>query len=312
MGLFGGNKRLCPICRNPAARLLPAKVEGQPLCSDCAGKASRLPDNLNVSSMTVEKFRDFIAFYNGNAALRSTFMESYQHSFGLFGGAVSLDVPHRLLRFDTSDNAIVFEASSVRSFRISEDEAPLFEGTRDALLCYQSAVPARVSGLGPEINRFLLERRQYEQMEHMNRTLEKRAKDAGESCSSDYYPAPDVDRLKPFERFYLRIELDHPYWSGNEYAQGGPGFTSFDPSITDYLHEYEGKVGELRELAAQLMAILNPNAPERRAGVQAASGVCAAPAAPAVAEIQKRKALLNSGVIAKEKFAGKKRRLLHI
>lgn len=317
MGLFGGSRKLCPICGKPAARLLPTKVGGQPLCGECAGKAAQLPRNFDVSSMAVETFREFVAYYNDNASLRSAFQESYQYSFGIFGGAISLDVPHSLLRFDTADNAVVFEASSLRSFCILEDAAPLFEGTRDALICHQSAVPARVRGMGPEISRFLMEQRQYEQMERMNEMLEKQARDAGKSYSPTYCPAPDIDRLKPFEKIYLKIEMDQPYWSGCQYAQGAPGFSTIDPTIAGYLRDYEAQAERLRELAGQLMHILNPSAPERQADTQAAPGMYAAPAASSaptdvVAEIQKYKALLDSGVITEAEFTAKKRQLMGI
>ncbi len=53
--------------------MLPTKVEGQPLCGDCAKKASQMPDNRNAKNMTVEEFRVFITFYDGNASLRSVF-----------------------------------------------------------------------------------------------------------------------------------------------------------------------------------------------------------------------------------------------
>lgn len=114
MGLFGGNKKLCPICQNPAAWMLPTKVEGQPLCGSCAKKASQLPDNRNVKNMTVEEFRAFTTFYDGNASLRSAFRESYRYDFGIFGGSISLDARRRLLRFSTEDSALVFEASNLR------------------------------------------------------------------------------------------------------------------------------------------------------------------------------------------------------
>lgn len=316
MGLFTNKKKLCPICGSPTPRLLPTKVEGQPLCSECNSKAQEMPGGSSAASgMTIDAFREYTVFYDENAALRSVFKESFQYSFGFFSRAISLDVPQRLLRLNGTDSAIVLEASSLRSFQILEDESPLFEGTRDALLCYQSAIPARVRAMGPEINRFEIEQRQYEQMERMDRILEKKAKESGESYSSSYYSAPDVDRLKPFEQFCLRLELDSPYWQQSEYTEGAPGFLSTNPSINAYLRDYEEKVEKLHELAVQLMAVLNPQAPERQADAQAASGVRSAPAAApvdAVEEIQKYKALMDAGVITEEEFSAKKRQLLGI
>lgn len=317
MGLF--KKYPCPICGTPTGKFLATKVEGQPLCADCGDKVLHLPSNLDTKNMSVDQVREFIAFYEENAALRNAFQESYQYHFGFLGGDISLDIPNRLLRFDRGKDTIVLEGSDIRSFCISEDEAPLFEGTKDALTCCQSEVPDRVRSLGPEIDRYLMDLRQHEQMEEMDRRLREQAEKEGRNYSSNIYFAPDVDRLKPFGTFYLRIELDHPFWSRQEYTLGAPGFSSYNPSITAYLNEYEGKVGELHEVAAQLMAVLNPDAPERQVEAEAASVSRAMPTAPApaapvdaVEEIQRYKALLDSGILTEEEFAAKKRQLLGI
>lgn len=316
MGLFGGSKKLCPICGSPAGRFLATKLEGQPLCGDCGGKATWFPGGLDQDSMTIEQFRGFVSFYDENAALRGAFTESYRYDLGFFGGSISLDVPHRLLRLGPADKEVVFEAEHFRSFRILEDDAPLFEGTRDALLCYQSTVPDQVRGLRPEIDRFLMEQRQYEQLERIDKLMEERAKEAGEHYSKEYWPAPNVDRLKPFDGFNIWLELDHPYCSRKGYAQSAPGFYTHDPSITSYLNEYEERTQALHQLASQLMAVLAPEAPERQADRPAGGRAqpADAPAAPvdAVAEIQRYKGLLDSGIITEEEFAAKKRQLLGI
>ena len=95
-----------------------------------------------------------------------------------------------------------------------------------------------------------------------------------------------------------------------------PVFSSQYPSVDDYLREYDDKVNELHELAAQLAHIMNPAAAERwEDEVQTAASAPAA-AAPAaadpVAEIQKYKLLFDAGVITEEEFAAKKKQLLGI
>lgn len=325
MGLFGGNKKLCPVCGNPAARLISTKVEGEPLCSDCAAKASALPDDLRKSKLaTMETFRTYLADYDENQVLRNTFHESYQHQFGLLGGIVSLDVPHRLLRLDNSKNGFVLESSNIRRFRILEDGSPLFEGTQNELICYQSAIPDQVRNLGPDINHLEMEKRHCEEMERMEEMMEQQAKQRGESYSKRYISPPDINRLRPFEKFYLLVEVDHPYSKVNfEFKKDGPYFSGpdffggYSSAIKDYLRDYELRAEEMRELADQLMAILNPNAPQRQAGIQATSGIQTSqviPAAPedTAAEIQKYKSLLDSGAITEEEFTAKKRQLLNI
>lgn len=325
MGLFGGNKKLCPICGNPAAKLLPTKVEGQPLCKECDAKASVVPDNLRGRILsTMETFRAYLADYNENQTLRNTFLESYQYQFGILGGTLSLDVPHRLLRLNASEHAFVLEPQNIRRFRILEDGSPLFEGTKNGLICYQSAIPDRVRNLGPEIDRFERDQIHYEQMKRMEEKMEQQAKENGESYSQQYIPSPDINKLRPFDKFYLLIEVEHPYNQGNvEFKKDGPHFSGpdffggYNSAIKDYLRNYELNVEEMRELAAQLMSILNPDAPERQVGSQTASGVQTVSiisAAPedSVAEIQKYKSLLDSGAITEEEYAAKKRQIMNI
>lgn len=313
MGLFGSRK-MCPICGKPAGRLFPTKIEKQPLCSECSAKAGELPLTMDSSALSLEKFREFLSFYDENAALRGAFQQTYQYTFGIFGGVLSLDVPKRLFRFNTTDTCIVFEAQNLRSFRILEDFTPLFEGTKDALNCYQSEIPARVGNMGPDIDRFEMARRQHEQIEEMDKVLKERAKETGEPYTPSYSSAPNIDDLKPFKKFYIKMEVEHPFWEKQEYEEGAPSFDSYRPTIAGYMREYEGKVEELRELAHQLMAVLNPDAPEQQAGSGAAVRAGSAQTAPtdAVAEIQRYKDLLDSGAITEEEFTAKKRQLLGI
>lgn len=316
MGLFGP-KKLCPVCGKPASRFLPTKVEGQPLCGDCDSKVLELPDDLRgdvIASMA--SLREYFAVFDENAALRQSFQQSYQHEFGILGGSICLDTTHRLLRLGSSDNAFVFEPENIRLFRISEDSSPLFEGTKDALVCYQSTAPDRARNMGREIDRFRLEVRQCEQMKHMEEQMERQAKDRGDTYISRYISLPDVSTLNPFQKYYVYIELDHPYRKmKKEFKETGPGFSDYDTSIEGYLRAYETASGEMRALADNLMAVLNPDAPERQAGPQAAPASAAAesrPVADPVAEIQRYKGLLDSGVITEDEFSAKKRQLLGI
>lgn len=299
MGLFGGNKKLCPICGGATPRLLSTKVEGAPLCKACAGKID-LPEGA-LDRMSLEDFRAYIGFYDGNQALRSMFTETYSFSFGFLNGAMPLDLDHRLFRLKDLDTALVFEAPALKAFRISEDGAPLFEGNPSALTCYQSDIPARVGAMGPQLAQFQLQMNQYEMMKQQE-------KNSG--SSSCYVSRPDIDLLKPFQQFQVELTLDHPYWGSFTNTLGAPGFTSILPSIDDYLQEYNEKVDGLYGLARQLMQLLNPDAPEVRGGTGAAPA--ASQPASAADELMKFKALLDSGAITEEEYTAKKRQLLGI
>lgn len=124
-----------------------------------------------------------------------------------------------------------------------------------------------------------------------------------------------MSALNPFQKYYVYLELDHPYRKmKKEFKETGPGFSDYDTSIEGYLQAYENYSNEMRTMAENLMAVINPDAPRRQAAARAVPGEQAAPAAPvdAVAEIQKYKALLDSGAITEEEFTAKKRQLLGI
>lgn len=96
MGLFSNHKKVCPICGNPTPRLLPTKIEDMPICKECDKKID-LPDGA-VNEMNLERFRQYLTFYDQNQTLRDTFNETWRYDFGFGGGSLLLDTDHRLLR----------------------------------------------------------------------------------------------------------------------------------------------------------------------------------------------------------------------
>lgn len=138
MGLFSNNKKLCPICGEPTPRLFPTKVEDMPLCKECANKVD-LPYGA-LDNMSLADFEQYIAFFDGNQTLRDLFTEDYRYSFGFFSNDILLDTSNRLFRLKSYDASFVMEASNLKSFRILEDNVPLFESGNGILKCYQSDV----------------------------------------------------------------------------------------------------------------------------------------------------------------------------
>ena len=63
MGLFTNKKKLCPICGSPTPRLLPTKIEGEPICSVCADKIN-LPQG-RANNLTMAEFQKYLEFYDG-------------------------------------------------------------------------------------------------------------------------------------------------------------------------------------------------------------------------------------------------------
>ena len=314
MGLFSSKKNLCPICGGATPRILPTKIEGQAICSDCMAKVC-LPNGY-LNGMSLDAFREYMTFYEQNESLRQQFTETYSYTFGFFAGSIQMDMANRLLRLQNSPSALVVEGTAIKEFQILEDSKPLFVGRADALHCINSDVPERANNMEPMIAQFMMQKRDYERREQM-----ERMRNDGEN-KTNFALRPTFE-AKVFQKFYVEIMLEHPYWNSLRWEMDAPSFSRDYPSINTYLNDYQQKVEELHILAANLMQLLNPNAGEVRestltmamAGVQAvyaATASAAAPAVDAVEEIKKYKDLLAAGIITEEEFSAKKRQLLGI
>ena len=322
MGLFSNNKKPCPICGAATPRLLATKIEGIPICKECDKKID-LPDGV-TDQMSLENFRQYLAFYDANQFLRETFTQTAKYDFRFMRDDFLVDAEHRLFRLKNRDEGLVFEASCLKSFRIWEDRNLLFEGDTQALRCHESDVPDRVAPLQADISRFMRDRQEFERMERMERMLENRNRDRdGNPPPRRYIPEPRFETPGPVRKFRMELVMEHPYWRGYRLEWDGPSFNSTYPSIDEYLSDYHQEVDELYALSCGLMTVLNPDAQELRVGfgetgtaVQIAQEPSApsasAPAGDAVAEIQKYKTLLDAGVITEEEFSAKKKLLLGI
>ncbi len=316
MGLFSNNKKLCPICGEPTPRLLATKVEDIPICKECANKVD-LPSGA-LDNMSLADFEQYIAFFDGNQALRDMFQEDYRYSFGFFSNDIVLDTNNRLFRLRPYEAALVMEASNLRAFRIMEDNNPLFESGNGVLKCYQSDVPERINAMAPQIQQFMLQKQQFEMMERMAEQVRDDRNRDGQN-PPPHRPRPRFEVPVPFRHFRIELRFEHPYWGSMRWEQDGPSMDSDYPRIDEYLRKYEEMTDELHTLAYHLIQLMYPGAtevynngmnevtPTAQAQQQV---VQAAPAVDEVEEIKKYKGLLDAGIITEEEFAAKKRQLL--
>lgn len=316
MGLFSNNKKLCPICGSPTPRLLPTKIEDMPICKECDRKID-LPDGV-TDRMTLDDFRQYMAFYEENQALRDAFTETARYDFRFMRDDILVDAEHGLFHLNKKAEGLVFEAACLTGFRIWEDRDLLFQGDRQALQCFESDVPDRVGAMQTDIDRFTRDRQEYERMERMSRMMEERSRDRDDPPPSrPYIREPRFEIPGPIRKFRMEITMDHPYWAGYRLEWDAPEFNYMYPSIADYLNEYQQTVEELYALSCGLMTLLNPDARETRTGRGAGAAPQSAepqaqPSGDAVSEIQKYKTLLDARVITEEEFTAKKRQLLGI
>lgn len=313
MGLFTNKKKLCPVCGEPTPRLFPDKVEGTPICKKCS-KNIFLPDGM-FNKMTMDEFLQYMNFYEENQSLRDSFNATYDFLVDIGGTGIVLDMSNGLFRLKNLSNAIVFEASCMKSFRILEGENLLFESQKNALRCYESDVPQQVRGMASEIEEFRIRRQKAEFMEEMEQRRKEEAERRGEEYQTRYIYKPYFDGHDPFDSFYVELTLEHPYWNEFREEVYGPRFDRDYPSVDSFLCDYENKAENLHELAMNLMQFMCPGALEihdadLEAAANAARQASAVAGISAIEEIKQYKELLDAGIITAEEFAMKKRQLL--
>lgn len=300
MGLFS-KKPPCPICGGKISWFLPSKIEGEYICDTCYGKIDMedgQPDHL-----TMQGFREYLAFYDQNQLLKDRFVISEKIDFGLWDTKIIFDYQNRLFCMSKKPDKTVFEAGQLKSFTIMEDRSLLMEGSPQGLKHYISTVPERAMALAPQISQFNMNKQ-------MARTLDRM--DDGKqnnSVTTRYFDVPE-----PFQAFRMELRLDHPYWKVIKFDMNGPQFDSNSPDINHYIRSYRSSIKEIEKLAAAFKQLAFPQAAEQsiNIGASQAAYTTAAPPVDAIEEIKKYKALMEEGVISLQEFEAKKKQLLGI
>lgn len=301
MGLFT-KKDPCAICGGKVTGLLPWKVEGQLVCKECYGNV-HLPEDF-AQNMTLEEFKAYRQFREENSLLRQQFQTTQQVDFGLFDDHILFDTTNGLFCPSINLESTIFEGKCVKSFVIREDNAPLFEGSANGLLCYTSAVPDRVAAMTPMVQQVAMIR-------EMQRQADRIAKEEGRETSIRRNFTQDIP--EPFQKFIVEIHCDHPYWKILTMDKKAPMFNDSAPDVNDYMRRYNENIELIAQLARGLMAVAFPGAPEQFvAGDVVVTGSAPAANVDAVAEIKRYKDLMDQGIITEDEFNAKKRQLLGI
>ena len=302
MGLFD-KRPPCAICGGKVKGLLPWKIEGNYICDDSHG----VIDAQNGNDFTMEQFLKYRDFREQNQALREQFRVDEIVEFGFLSEKFVFDYEHSLFCMDKNLNKTIFHGSELKSFMISEDGAPLLEGSAKGFIHHESRVPQRIDELLPQVNQMLIQRQMQESMER----LANRDKEVRPSYTS-------IDIPEPFKKFYIKLYLQHPYWSLYEFERTGPVIIGDVPDLNQYRIEYNESVQHLETLANALAKVAGfpqeSAAPGQTVATAAVAAAAAAATAPtdAVAEIKKYKDLLDSGIITEEEFTAKKKQLMGI
>lgn len=217
MGLFS-KKEPCPVCGGKPAFMLPTKVEGKALCSDCAGKIDM---DVNIKKqLSISELKNYMSFYEENQHLKDMFNISETIDFGFMDTKILFDFNNKLFCLSKKLDKTVFEGSQIVSFCISEDHNMVFEGNSDGINQYPSVVPEKLHMIAPMIERYAHEKR-------------REKHDNDDNKRHDHFDIPE-----PFKAFILNINVDHPYWNELIADMDGPRFNNNDPSVRDYDRDY--------------------------------------------------------------------------
>jgi hypothetical protein len=302
MGLFS-RKPPCTICGGKISWFLPWKIEGEYICDTCHNKIDMESDK--AIHLTMQEFKEYLAFYNQNQLLKDQFVISERIDFGVWDTKIIFDHQNKLFCMSKNPDKTVFEGKQLKSFTIKEDSAPLFEGSARGIHRYASTVPERAMAMAPQIAQFMTNRQ-------MARALDKL--DDGKKNGSalmQYFDVPE-----PFRAFNVELHFDHPYWTVIKCDMDGPRFDNNLPDVNDYIRSYQRSIEELERLVAAFKTVAFPEAPEQSIGLGVvgtqAVHTTVAPPADAIEEIKKYKALMEDGIISQQEFDAKKKQLLGI
>ena len=307
MGLFTNKKKLCPICGEATPRIFPTKVEDAPICKQCAAKIF-LPDGA-LEQMSLDEFKAYMNYYEENKLLRDKFQPVFEYPVGISWMTIKLDPVNGLFALHDAPNALVFEKSCIETYRILEDDNPLFQGHKTAIKFFESNIPSMIRDMAPLIMQFQTQRREYEMLERMEDMLDR---EDDNDRARRVHIRPNFDGQEPFKNFKVRVRMEHPYWQGIHQGKiAAPVFDNYYPSIEKYMQEYNDRVDSLRDLALQFKDLVNPNSKEIYDGEKkvVTEGTTSV---DVVEEIKKYKNLFDMGLVTEEEFVAKKTQLMGI
>lgn len=303
MGLFG-KKPPCPICGGKIGWLMPSKIEDEYICSDCYAKIDMQDEIKN--SLTMQKFREYLGFYEKNCLLRDRFVISQTVDFGWWDTKLIFDYENHLFCLSKNPDKTIFEGKDLVSFVIKEDTTPLFKGTANGIKRYESSIPEKAMALAPRIDQYIINRQMMENLERMTRDKD----------DNTYRRMPTMDIPEPFKKFNVELRFDHPYWNSFHCDMNGPTFSDTYPDVNDYIRSYQNSVKELEILVDALREVAFPKAMDEnvRKGALEAAASLQAETRPvdAIEEIRKYKGLLEEGIITDEEFQAKKKEIMGI
>lgn len=330
MGIFSNEKKGCPICGNPTPRLFPTKVEGLPLCKECAAKINM--ESSMLKDLTINELWDHLDYRKANSETFGTFTDNAAHGMGNFTLHIDSDKKLFYIADGRPSNPALFKFEELVSFNLMEDG-------RTVIQCNSSGYTEGISSienyklppLKPLVKPGVTKPAPAVQT---GRTSMAASSSAASAAAEEKPKAPD----KPIDSLKLTLTLNNPYWKGKVYNVSLPSIET-EEQIREWVNDYKNtfaaavdtcealagimgvKTGKqmmtaIKEKAEAILAVQEAEAAAKEAEAAAQAAEVAAKIAKsaddnAVIEMLKKwKELLDMGAITQEEFDSKKKELL--
>lgn len=335
MGIFTNDKKGCPICGNATPRLFPTKVEGLPLCKECAAKINM--ESSMLKNLTINELWDHLDYRKANSETFGAFTDNETHGMGNF--VLHMDTDKRLFYIadGSPSNPALFKFEELVSFNLMEDGRTVIQCNANN---YSEGVSSIENYKLPPLKPFvkpsaMVTKPAAAATDKQPGRTSMAASSSSSSAQTEEKPkAPD----KPIDSLKLNVTLNNPYWKSKVYNVSLRSLETEEdirPWVNDYKNTFAAAVdtceamagimgvktgkqmmNAIKEKAEAILAVQEAEtaAKEAEAAAQAAEAAAkiakAADDNAAVEMLKKWKELLDMGAITQEEFDAKKKELI--
>ena len=329
MGIFSNDKKGCPICGNPTPRLFPTKVEGLPLCKECAAKINM--ESSMLKNLTINELWDHMDYRKANSETFGSFTDNETHGMGNYVLHVDSDKKLFYIADGSPSNPALFKFEELVSFNLMEDGRTVIQCNSDS---YSEGVSSIESYKLPPLKPLVKPGVTKAAPASTQPGRTSMAASSSAAQKEEKPKAPD----KPIDSLKLNLTLSNPYWKGKTYNISLRSIETED-QIREWVNDYKNtfaaavdtcealagimgvKTGKqmmnaIKEKAEAILAVQEAEAAAKEAEVAAQAAEAAAKIAKAADDnaaiemLKKWKELLDMGAITQEEFEAKKKELI--
>ena len=334
MGIFTNDKKGCPICGNATPRLFPTKVEGLPLCKECAAKINM--ESSMLKNLTINELWDHMDYRKANSETFGTFTDNETHGMGNY--VLHMDTDKRLFYIADGNpsNPALFKFEELVSFNLMEDGRTVIQCNADSYSESESSIETyKLPPLKPIVKPAAMAAPPASVVYDKKTGRTAMAAAASSTAKTEEKPkAPD----KPIDSLKLNVTLNNPYWKSKVYNVSLPSLES-EEGIREWVNDYKNtfaaavdtceamagimgvKTGKqmmnaIKEKAEAILAVQEAEAAAKEAEAAAQAAEVAAKIAKtaddnaAIEMLKKWKELFDMGAITQEEFDAKKKELI--